>query len=215
LTQALAVVASRSSVQAYGLGLSLALSSLALLVVLLLQSMTVLGRMLNHHVLSAALRIVSVAASVSLAAASVSLPRRPDVFFDDRVVDRMRTVNAYSRFTFGWCSNILAIAKKKRDLEATDLSRPDHDSRAKDKAAAWNKMGDKYPLWRSLLWAYKGPLIVQWTMCIFGSLLAYLPQWFTLQILKTLERRIPGERLGDEVWFLVVWMGIATISTAV
>jgi len=127
----------------------------------------------------------------------------------------MMTANAYQRFTFGWCGSLLATAKEKKDLEVTDLPRPNRASRAAEKAASWKKREEKYSLWRFLLSEYKWPLLIQWTMCLAGSILGYLPQWFVLQILRALERRPPGGSLDGRIWFFVVWLSIATLIGAV
>lgn len=213
--QSLSLIASHSPTQAYSTGLYLALSAMTATVVLLLQDTAVLGIVLKTHAVSAALRIVVVAATACLMAASLVLPRRPDVFYNGRVVDRESTVNAYLRFTFSWSANVLATAKEKQDLDVTDLPRPSHYTRSADLATLWKSQNYEGPLWKSLLWTYKGPLILQWFLCIVGSALAYLPYWVTLQLLKAFENRKPGQSLGVEVWFLVVWMGFSVVAQSV
>ena len=187
-----------------------------MLVVLILQNMVILPALFKDHVLHFVFRIATMGAAVGLTAASISLPRRPDVFFHNQVVDRMMTVNAYQRFTFGWCANVLATAKGKKEvLEATDLPRLNRSTRAADKAASWKEMERKDQLWLSILWAYKWPLLIQWALCLASSVLSYLPQWFTLQILNALERRPPGGRLDGRVWLFVAWLGLATLMAGV
>jgi hypothetical protein len=215
LAQAMALVASRSSVHAYSLGLYMSASSITLAIILLLQDTEILGAVLSRHPLTFALRVASTVASGTLSVASILLPRRPDVFYEDRIVDRMYTVNAYKRMTFSWTDNVLATARKKKDLDASDLPRPDHHSRAKDQSASWKAYNFKGPLWKSIFWAYKYVLAVQWTMCIAGSCLGFAPYWVTLQLLRFLETREKGQSFPVEVWILVIWLGVAIIAQAV
>jgi hypothetical protein len=214
MVQAVALVASHSSVKAYNLGLYLGTSGLVLAVVLLLQNSEVLEEALKLHVVSFALRIVSIVAVFCLVGASILLPRRPDVYYNDRIVDRMYTASAYDRLTFSWTMNVLDKAKEKKDLDAVDLPRPDHYTRASDQSATWKSFNFTGPLWKSLLWAYSSILIRQWTLCIIGSSISYLPYWITLQILRRLETKRPGEPFGSNIWFLVIWLGISIIGQA-
>jgi hypothetical protein len=185
------------------------------LIIALLQNSVILAPLIRAHALSAALRAATMGAALCLALASISLPRRPDVYFRDRLVDRMMTASAYQRFTFDWCGNVLETAQRKQDMDVADLSRPGHALRAADKVATWNGQRSGRPVWRSLISEYKWTLIVQWSLAIAASVLSYLPHWCTYKILTALENRPPGASLDGQVWFYVIGLGAATLAATV
>ena len=215
MAQAVAIVASRSSVTAYNLGLYSASSSIVLFIVLLQQNSQVLIGLVKDHPVSFALRIVSNVAAVFLVAPSMLLPRRPDVYYKNRIIDRMFTNSAYSRFTFSWPINVLDKAREKKDLEAIDLPKPNHHTRAEDQAAAWRRYNLQGPLWKALLWVYAWPIALQWALCTISSVVSFAPYLITLSILRIMETKEPGESLPSSVWFLVVWLGISILAQAV
>ncbi|OHE96667.1 ABC transporter [Colletotrichum orchidophilum] len=214
--QAVSITASNDSVQAYSLGLWLWLSGLIFAAVQVLQDTKVLDQLLSTNPVSFGLKIASLALTVGLIVTSVTLPRRPDVYFEGKVVDRLRTVPAYSRFTWGWCSGIIDMATKKKDLDASDLPKPDHWTRSEDAAASWKSYDFKPDsnLWWSIIWAYRVPLFVQWSIAISKAFLNLAPSWITLQILETLQRRKPGEDLPADIWILVFWLGLVILADA-
>ncbi|KAK7459859.1 hypothetical protein CaCOL14_009182 [Colletotrichum acutatum] len=214
--QAVAIIASNDSVQAYSLGLWLWLSGLIFAGVQILQDTKVFDELLSNNPVSFGLKLASLVLTVGLIVTSVTLPRRPDVYFENRMVDRLRTVPAYSRFTWGWCSGIIDLATKKKDLDASDLPKPDHWTRSEDSAASWKSYNFQpdSSLWWSIIWAYRVPLFVQWSIAISKAFLSLAPSWITLQILETLQRRKPGEDLPADIWILVFWLGLAILADA-
>ncbi|KAF6814746.1 ABC bile acid transporter [Colletotrichum plurivorum] len=214
--QAVALAASNDPVHAFNLGLWLWFSSMVFSAVQVLQDTEVLGHMLEHWPVWFGLKIASLAASSALAVSGLFLPRRPDVYYDGRVVDRVNTANAYSRYTWGWCSDLLDKATKKNDLEVEDLPKPDHWTRSADSAAAWKSYNFKSDsnLWWSVIWAFRRPLALQWTISVSKSFLSLAPSFVTLQILTALEKRPLGEPLPANVWILVFWLGLAILADA-
>ncbi|KAI3529772.1 ABC transporter [Colletotrichum filicis] len=214
--QAVAIAASNDSVQAYSLGLWLWLSGLIFAGIQILQDTKVFDELLSNNPVSFGLKLANLVLTLGLIVTSVTLPRRPDVYFENRIVDRLRTVPAYSRFTWGWCSGIIDLATKKKDLDASDLPKPDHWTRSEDSAASWKSYNFKpdSSLWWSIIWAYRVPLFVQWSIAISKAFLSLAPSWITLQILETLQRRKPGEDLPADIWILVFWLGLAILADA-
>jgi hypothetical protein len=214
--QALAVAASRSPVRAYELGLYLFLAASVHLVLGLLQSFVRLRHLYESDAPVAALVTASLAVTLGLAIASISLARRPDVYFGGRIVDRMMSTSAYQRFTFGWCGDILNLARHKEEFKVEDLPAPSHSTRATDQAAAWSDVRqEKAPLWRSLFWAYKWPFLIQVSLSFTEGAISYLPYWCQLKILSLIEGRRGDESLDSRVWFLVVALGAATLASSV
>jgi len=128
----------------------------------------------------------------------------------------MMSTSAYERFTFGWCSDILKLARLKAEFKVEDLPAPNHSTRAIDKAAAWKEARpDTTPLWRSLFWAYKWPFLIQVSLSLADGAISYLPYWCQLQILSLLERRHNEKGLDSRVWVFVIALGAATLTSSV
>lgn len=214
LFQAVAIASSRNSVQAYDLGIYTFFSSITLGGIVLTLGTKHARSLLQEGPLLASLWAVELALTASLAIASLSLPRRPDVFKDGHMVDRMYTVSAFSRFNFSWPSGVLTLASKKKNLDMADLSRPDHYTRAAEVSADWKRRDYKHRLWISAILAHKGALVLQWVLTLCSSVLNFAPQWVILQLLRILETREPGSRNGLEVWVWVIWLFVAIVSQA-
>ncbi|KAL0935128.1 ABC bile acid [Colletotrichum truncatum] len=214
--QAVSLAASNDSVRAYNLGLLVWFSGLVLTAVQVLQNAEVLYHLLKNRPVSFGLKIGGLAVSLALTATSVFLPRRPDVFYGGRIVDRMDSVSAYKRFTWSWCDDLLDTATKQNDLEVTDLPKPNHWTRAGDSSATWKSYNFKSDsnLWWSIIWAFRVPLAIQWAIALTKSFLSLAPSFVTLQILTALERRRPGDPLPVDVWMLVFWLGLAILADA-
>ncbi|KAK2005813.1 ABC transporter [Colletotrichum eremochloae] len=214
--QAVGIAATNDSVHAYNLGLWLWFSGLLFAAIQALQDTVVLEYLLDNSPVSFGLKIASIALTVGLVVTGVALPRRPDVYYDGKVVDRAMTVPAYSRFTWDWCAEIIDLATKKGDLDASDLPKPDHWTRSEDTAAAWKSYNfdSNSNLWWSIVWAYRVPLFLQWSIAISKAVLSFAPAWITLQILEALQRRLPGEELPMNIWILVFWLGLAILTDA-
>lgn len=211
LFQAVTIASSRNSVQAYHLGIYTFLSSIVLAGILLAQTQ-IAGPGLHAPRESFALHIAELAPSMCLAVSSLCIPRRPDVFYRGELVDRMFTAPAFSRFTFGWPSDILKLASKKKDLDLADLTRPDHFTRAASMSASWKKRQNRHRLWLDLTLAHKKAFAVQWFLTLCTSVLNFAPQWVILQLLRLLERRQPGLVQGVEVYMWVVWLAVSIIA---
>ena len=198
--------------QAYDLGIYTFLSSIALSCILLAQDIKLAEKLLHANKLFFALRAVELGIAVLLAISGLAIPRRPDVYVDGELVDRMYTVSAFSRFTWSWPHDILRLATKKKDLDLIDLTRPDHETRAVAVSADWKRKGYKYRLWVSLLLAHKKAFAIQWILTLVTSFLNFAPQWVILQLLRILERRHTGDKIGPEVWIWAVWLGLVIIA---
>lgn len=213
LFQAIAIATNRNSVQSYNLGLHSFLSALILAVILLAQGTLVFEHLLANFPAHFALRIVEIAAVVGLAAASLCIPRRPEVYDQDgKPIDASYTVSALSRFTWGWPHPLLQLAGKRNQLDLDDLPRPDHSTRAAELAADWKRRDSKQPLWLALLSAHKAAMARQWVLTLITSFLNFGPQWVILQLLRILETRTSRENYALNVWMWVIWLGFVVIA---
>ncbi|KAK3309672.1 P-loop containing nucleoside triphosphate hydrolase protein [Chaetomium strumarium] len=225
LFQAVTIVSSRSSLQAYNLGIYAFLSAVVLAGFLLVQGSSTLAEPpLQSHPVTFALRVAELVSSASLAVSALCIPRRPEVYYQGELVDRMFTASAFSRFTWAWPNSLLRLASRKKDLDLEDLARPNHHTRASSVSADWRKKktrggnDDGRPLWLALLLAHKWKVALQWFITFWASVLNFAPQWVVLQLLRTLERRHLGDGdggddgVGMQAWMWVVWLGLAIIA---
>ncbi|KAF7537646.1 hypothetical protein G7054_g3519 [Neopestalotiopsis clavispora] len=210
--QAVCIASSRKSRTAYDLGKISALSALLLVVVLVIQDDEVAPRLIKHDALIFSLRIVEVVVLIGLALASVSIPRRPDVYHNGKIVDRYYTESFWSHLNWSWPADVLRLALKKNNLDLDDLPRPDQYSRAKETTLDWESRDFQGPLWISIISAHKWKFALQWFTTLVSSFLNFAPQWCVLQLLRILESRTSNEPLGYDTWMWVVWIGVAMIA---
>ncbi|KAI5859651.1 putative ATP-binding cassette transporter protein [Durotheca rogersii] len=210
--QAARIVSSRNSVAAYDLGLWSFFSCAIYATALVVRDNGVAAGLPGRNATTIlVMRIANVAAAVCLAIASLSIPRRPDVFHNGQLVDRLYTESAWSRFNWSWPADLLRLAVKKKNLDLDDLFRPDHYTRAKETTADWESRGFTGPLWISIIVAHKWNFVLQWILTTLTAFLNVAPQWVVLQLLNILERRQAEERLGYEAWFWVISIAVATL----
>ncbi|KAK0731311.1 P-loop containing nucleoside triphosphate hydrolase protein [Lasiosphaeris hirsuta] len=214
LFQAAAIISSRNSVQAYDLGIYSFLSSIVLAGIVLAQGAAIGESLFEGNPTLAVLWIAQIALAVCLGIASLSLPRRPDVFINGELIDRMYTVSAFNRFNFSWPITLIKLASKRKDLDMADLSRPNQFIRAAEVSTDWERRNYKHPLWLSLILAHKEAFILQWALTLLTSVLNFAPQWVILQLLRILETRQVGSTNGIDVWIWVVWLFVAIITQA-
>lgn len=212
LFQAVAIAASRQPVTTYDLGIYTFFSALLLGGVVFTQASATAERLLENDILSAWLWSAELTLSICLAVAGLSIPRRPDVFKNGEMIDRMYTVSAFSRFNFSWPANVLALASKKKNLDLVDLTRPDHNTRAADASADWKRRSGQHRLWISLIVVHKWAFVLQWSLSFVSSILNFAPQWVILQLLRSLEARTPGSEHGPDIWIWVIWLLVSVIS---
>ncbi|KAI5927245.1 P-loop containing nucleoside triphosphate hydrolase protein [Camillea tinctor] len=210
--QAACIAASRNSVAAYGLGIYSTLACVILAAILALQDHQIAARLLKHDPVVFAIRAVEILTIVCLGFAGLSLPRRPDVFHDGQLVDRLYTRSAWSRLNWSWPANVLSVAAKKNNLDLVDLPRPDHFTRSKEATADWESRKFAGPLWVSIISAHKWTFVMQWFLTLLSAFLNFAPQWVVLQLLKLLEQRQGHERLGYDAWVWVIWIAVSVIA---
>jgi len=218
VTQTASILLVRDSVKRYTLGIYTAISSMFLLALLLFQDGIITegtghgGTFGTGEEIS--LRISQLALSALVAFSSVSLPRRPDVFLDGKLVDRMYSVSALGRYSFSWVRGMLALARTKNRLELDDLPKMDHYSRSKDLSEAWAESKHPRKLWIEIFLAHKWPFMIQWMLTLLSAFGNFAPQFTTFHLLQILERRHPGDPASPEAWVWVVALTLTTIGQA-
>ena len=160
------------------------------------------------------LRVSELVLSIFAAVASVSLPRRPEVFYNGVQVDNMLTGSALEKFNFTWVGPMLQLAKKTKHLDLKDLPKMDHYTRSKDLSRAWTAKEHPRKLWIEVFLAHKWPLSTQWLLTLLQAFGNFAPQFTTFHILRILENRIPGSQAPYEAWIWVILLTIASIGAS-
>ncbi|EXJ95798.1 hypothetical protein A1O1_00922 [Capronia coronata CBS 617.96] len=211
LFQAVAISFTPSSLRRYNLGLLSGASALSLVVAVAVENISLWQSNVsplptNAHLI---LSIVQLVCGLLLVFASLSIPRRPDVFWHGKPVDRQNTVSVLEKFTFSWPSPILAYAVKNRGLDYDDLPEIDHEVRSRQLRQRFQAVGRKDKLWKTLFLSHKWAFIQQWTFQIVCSITNFLPQIALYFILRALEARDQGENVALTSWLLVIGLGTA------
>ncbi|KAK9788369.1 putative P-loop containing nucleoside triphosphate hydrolase protein [Seiridium cardinale] len=210
--QAICIASTHKSRTAHDLGAYSALSCLLLVIVLIIQDDKIAQYLIKHDPAIFAMRVAEVVNLVGLAVSSVSIPRRPDVYHEGKIVDRYYTESFWSHYNWSWPAEVLRQALKKNNLDLGDLPRPDHYSRARETTLDWESRNFKGPLWISIISAHKWKFATQWFTTLVSSFLNFAPQWCVLQLLRLLEQRTSNQPLGYDAWMWVVWIGVAMVA---
>ncbi|KAH7156326.1 P-loop containing nucleoside triphosphate hydrolase protein [Dactylonectria macrodidyma] len=214
LIHAISLGAHHSSVRSHDLGLWLFASALIVTSLSITQLTQLLRQVPDSKDPVIILRAINTAVVFFLSLASILIPRRPDVFFKDSKVDRQWTVSALSRYTWTWVEPLLRHASKKNDLDAADIPQPDLKLRSEDLKKNWDNFNFQGSLLRSLIWAYKGGVALQWGVTIFRCFLGIVPFWIMLRIIRILEKRETEGTPTLELWSLVIWMAFLNFLDA-
>ncbi|KAL9107927.1 MAG: hypothetical protein Q9227_007249 [Pyrenula ochraceoflavens] len=195
----------------FRLTVSGALSCLFLAAAIVLENLSFWSRSVipepqNVHL---TLTAVSFGAAVLLLCVFVSIPRRPDVFKEGKLVDRQYTVSLIARLCFVWVSPLLATAKKNKSLEQEDLPKIDYQTRSKTLRARFENVQGTTKLWKRILRANWYGLSIQLILCIIVSVANFAPQAALLAVLRILEKRDLGFDVAFEAWTWVIALGLA------
>lgn len=214
--QAICIFAHRSPVKSHDLGLWAFGSTLISTLVVILHSLRALQLGATKDDPVFILRLVSLAATVPLLFANISIPRRPIVFHKDKPVDAQFTTSILSRFTWSWGKSLAKLALEKGDLDEKDIPAPDHNFRARDLVEAWHKFKFEGPLLKNLVRAYLPLFLVQWTVTVARSFVGLGPFWAMLRVIELLEQRSPsGERPIGQILAYIVSLAVFSLLSQV
>lgn len=214
LLQTSAIVLSKDSRKSYTLGFYTALSATILLAALLYQNGLITQQASPLSSTELGLRIAQLVLAVLAAFASLSLPRRPELFYDGAPVDGMHTVSAFRKYTFMWVGHLLRLSRQKNRLELKDLPKMDSRTRSKDLSKAWAEKPHPRKLWIEVFLEHKWSFLTQWFLTLIQAFGNFAPQFVTYRLLKILEKRIRGEPISSEAWIWVVVLTIATTGAS-
>lgn len=160
-------------------------------------------------------RLVNVAAVLIVCVVNVLIPRRPDVYFRDAIVDRQWTVCWLSRLTWSWPRPLMDLGAKKLDLQDSDIPQPDSVLRTEEVMADWKNTNYQGRLLWALFWVYRKRIILQSCVTILRSILGVGPFYVMLSLINALELRGGGGNPTNELWGLVIALTLFTMGEQV
>ncbi|KAG9233617.1 putative ABC bile acid transporter [Amylocarpus encephaloides] len=218
LVQTTSILTARDTVRSYTLGIYTVLSCILLFAILLHEDQHLAEQLrrtsFSGFSLIIGLRALQLFLAVFAGFASLSIPRRPEVYHGGNPVDRMMSVSALHRYSFAWVGYLLARARSKNRLNQDDLPTMNHYTRAKELSEEWAAMKPSSRIWIQIFRAHKYSFMVQWCLTLGQALGNFAPQYVIFHILQILERRIPGEAVDPEAWIWVLVLALATIGAS-
>ncbi|KAM5433565.1 hypothetical protein McanMca71_003424 [Microsporum canis] len=214
LTQAAALTIEPFSTKRYELGLYKALSCCFLLFIICGQLWLIrsIDGWQYFQSFCGILLLVQIAAGFISCCTSISLPRRPDVYMDGKIVDQQFTHTFFGRIAFIWADPLLKFAIKNQRLEIDNLPALDYATRSSTLRKVFDKArrpGEK--LWKTLVRVYAIPLATQVFLVTCSSSLSFVPQFCLLKILRSLEKRNTASWDLLEAWVWVFALGGSTL----
>ncbi|KAI9841606.1 MAG: hypothetical protein M1837_000513 [Sclerophora amabilis] len=216
LLHAISLYLEPSSTRRYDLGLYGALACLILDITLCGENGTLAWRNVapRPYTVHLSLNATQFVLATSLLFAHLSLPRRPDVYYEGHVVEAQYTVSALERIALAWCYPLLKFASAKRTLDLQNLPKLDYLRRSRSLVQSFSEVTGNGRLWRRVVRAHASDFARQWAFCIFGSVMDFAPQLAMYKILRLLELRQEGASLTLEAWLWVLALGLGRFLQA-
>lgn len=165
-----------------------------------------------RHDITLILRLVVLGTGAFLAIASLLIPRRPLVFYEDELVDENFGVTALNRNTWAWGRKILDLGSKHGDLQQKDVPRPPSYARSKSLVKRWESVKFDGTLFRNLFHAYGYRFAFQWFVTFFRIFLSLGPYIVMFKLIETLETMPAEERTFAALWRYVFGLAAFTLA---
>lgn len=200
----------------YRLSVFGALSSLFLSIAIIVKSL-IMGSSLgvpNPVIFDRTMTATQLIGSLTLVLTYSLVPRRPDVYRGEKVVDRKSTTSILGKFAFSWPGPLLRLAATKKRLEIDDLPEMGYQTRSETLRHDFDRIGKKNKLWKPLFWSHKWAFISQCALVTVISIISFLPQIALLFILKALEDRESGYASVFHLWRWVFALGFSIMISS-
>ncbi|KAJ5696619.1 hypothetical protein N7536_007031 [Penicillium majusculum] len=162
------------------------------------------------------LQLAQIASAALRAVLCVLLPRRPDVYHEDKLVEREFSVSLLSRFTFSWANGLLNYAVEHKTMDLDDIPKLTASNRAGFLREKFEIARQDRKLWLAIVFAHLGPLIAQTILSLLICFLSFGPQVALFQILKTLELRgTPDWNIGASYVWVLALGGLLLLASTV
>lgn len=140
--------------------------------------------------------------AVVTACGFAAVPRRPDIYDKTALVDQQHTLSLLSLFSFSWNRGIFKVAKH-RQMQIQDIPNLDFVTRSRYLEAKFLGNRAKGPLWKRLIRAYAGELVLQWFLTLVIAFLSLFPQVVLYNFLSKIERSREHTAADPTVFFWV------------
>ncbi|KZF26219.1 ABC bile acid transporter [Xylona heveae TC161] len=150
------------------------------------------------------LQIGSAFATLVLLFAYLFIPRRADVYYNGRIVDRQYSATAIERLTYGWAQHVLDYAGKNKDMKIEEIPNVDYLTRSENLQQFFFAVQKGGRLGYRLLYAHANAFLWQTAYTIIQCFLQFGPQVAMYRILKYLEARAEGPVSAVEGWAYVL-----------
>jgi ABC-type multidrug transport system fused ATPase/permease subunit len=163
------------------------------------------------HLVLIVMTLVQVAAATIVIFALSLIDRRPDVYHDEKLVERQTKASLWTWSTFSWSSNLLDEAAVKL-INMEDMPAPNHATRSKDVTAWFRRttLKDTTPLWVLIAWNLRWRLLWQWFVIAVSCFFDIGPQFAMLRLLQYLEARQGFDAVDPRAW---LWVGVLFLIT--
>ncbi|KAJ5824161.1 ABC transporter integral membrane type 1 [Penicillium robsamsonii] len=162
------------------------------------------------------LQVAQIASAALRAVFCVLLPRRPDVYHEDKLVEQELSVSLLSRFSFSWSNQLLNHAVKHKKMELDDIPKLTAANRAGFLREKFEIVRQNRKLWKAIILAHWRSLLAQATLSLLICFLSFGPQVALFQILKTLELRgTPYWNIGASYIWVLALGGFLFLSSSV
>jgi hypothetical protein len=137
----------------------------------------------------------------------ISMPRRPEVFYQSRPVDHQRGASLLALFSFSWASRVQKKALRQ-PLSLSDIPCVGHNLRSRTLDSRFQQRKGLGRLWAQLLQTFWIPLTRQWIIALLRSLASFGVQISLHRFLQQLE----GE--GNAVWTWISALAFCLVAEA-
>lgn len=155
---------------------------------------------------------IQILSAVAIGITFITIPRRPDIFAPSgKLVERQYQSSLWTRYSYNWSQDLLDLAAAKL-IEISDLPALDAHVRAQDVKDSFQSIVLKptVSLWLQIFWAFRGPLVFQWFLVIFSSVMDVGPQLAMFKLLQFLEARQSFDVIDPKAWLYVGGLFLAT-----
>lgn len=181
----------------------------------LLAAMIWISLLENGDTVTTTLSSVQMGASVCLISTIMSIQRRPKLFRPNgHIVDEEMNQSLWSRYSFHWCVDALAAARKET-FENSDVPAVHHIVKSDVAVEKFKSIviKDDMPLWFQIFWAFKGSLFLQWGAILFSNFSDVAPSFAILLLLQYLETRSDPNVVEPGAYKYVLGIAAATASS--
>ena len=132
-------------------------------------------------------------AAILVTAASLSLPRRPQLSKGGVLVDSQYSTNFLRRYSYQWCYSLLRLARSKGRLDLEGLPTLHYSASTQSLQGQFRSVLDKYDLalWKTIFVAHRSTFLQQYAISMLQSAAQLAPQFAMYSLLRVLELRQP------------------------